>query len=175
MHIDTPISVTRIEQRIGRLDRLGRTPDRPVRSLLLVGPSETERALHSIYQSVFGVFTGSVGGLEFALPRLQRRIRQALGGGESSEQVKVWLGAEVDNILADVDDDFDLSLDSSKLAIQESCEQADLICSLPRSIWTYLCHCDGPLDCVHVCAYERIAAAQVVVQETERRAYGERM
>src|SRR4029079_14312547 len=72
IHFDLPWSVSRIEQRIGRLDRVGRGADRPVNSIVLWGPSPMEKAVLAVHSGVFKVLTKSAGGIEYALPRLQR-------------------------------------------------------------------------------------------------------
>jgi ATP-dependent helicase HepA len=47
LHLDTPWSVSRLEQRIGRLDRVGRNTQHLVQSVVVQGPEATERALIS--------------------------------------------------------------------------------------------------------------------------------
>jgi ATP-dependent helicase HepA len=127
VHLDTPISVGRIEQRIGRLDRIGRDPSRPVRSLLVRGPSGVERALQDIHESVFSVFTRSIGGLEFVLPRLQAELRRAVGSGEEFGRVSQRLRVEVEATLREVDEDFERSLDSSRQSLEQSQELAEML------------------------------------------------
>lgn len=126
VHLDTPLSVGRVEQRIGRLDRMGRNPESPVRSIVVRGPSRVERALQDIHESVFRVFTDSVGGLEFVLPRLQTMIRAAIGRGENLDEITRQMKSEVDSTLADVDEDFELSLDSSRKQLEQARELAEL-------------------------------------------------
>ena len=61
VHFDLPLSPNRMEQRIGRLDRIGR--DRPVRSTIFVGP-ECEGSLFAAWYAVlndgFRVFDHSI-------------------------------------------------------------------------------------------------------------------
>lgn len=70
VHFDLPWSVSAMEQRIGRLDRIGR--DRPVHSFVICPAGGLEEAwLHCLDQG-FGVFTRSISGLEFMLHATER-------------------------------------------------------------------------------------------------------
>ncbi len=66
VHFDLPLAPNRMEQRIGRLDRIGR--DRQVRSTILIGP-ECNGSLFAAWYAVldqgFGVFDRSIAGLQF--------------------------------------------------------------------------------------------------------------
>ena len=126
VHLDTPLSVGRVEQRIGRLDRMGRDPKYPVRSVVVRGPSRVERALQDMHESAFHVFTDSVGGLEFVLPRLQTMMYTAIGSNGDLDEITRQMKVEVDSTLADVDEDFELSLDSSKRQLELASELAEL-------------------------------------------------
>jgi len=73
IHYDLPWHISKVEQRIGRLDRLGRkNPD--VCSNALFASSEEEAGLLECMESGFGVFQRSISGLEFALKELERRV-----------------------------------------------------------------------------------------------------
>ncbi|WP_165703690.1 helicase-related protein [Enhygromyxa salina] len=126
VHLDTPLSVGRVEQRIGRLDRMGREPDCPVTSIVVRGPSRVERALQDMHESAFRVFTDSVGGLEFVLPRLQNMMYAAIGKGEDLAEITRQMKSEVDSTLAEVDEDFELSLDSSRKQLEQARELAEI-------------------------------------------------
>jgi ATP-dependent helicase HepA len=82
IHLDTP-SIARIEQRIGRLDRLGRAEIRPdVHSHVLVAEDTLESALVHCYVEGVGVYRESISGLEFALRDIEETIvRTACEGG----------------------------------------------------------------------------------------------
>lgn len=83
VHVDTPWSVARVEQRIGRLDRIGREAVRPeVLSRVIVAEGTTEAGLVQCYAEGIGVYGASVSGLEFALRDVERGIiEEALVGG----------------------------------------------------------------------------------------------
>ena len=65
IHFDLPWSVAAIEQRIGRLDRVGRT--RPVKSIVIQHSHGIENQWIDCLNNGFGVFTRSISGLEFIL------------------------------------------------------------------------------------------------------------
>jgi len=64
LHLDLPWSPARLEQRIGRLDRMGRDSSRSVLSVVPTGSGRTERALMGLHSSSLNVFERSLGGLE---------------------------------------------------------------------------------------------------------------
>ena len=75
IHIDLPWQAAVVEQRIGRLDRLGRDlVSTEVTSHVLVSSSAWERGLLACYSDGLHVFETSISGLEFALRDLQDRI-----------------------------------------------------------------------------------------------------
>jgi ATP-dependent helicase HepA len=78
-HFDLPLAPNRLEQRIGRLDRIGR--DRPVRSTIFVGP-ECEHSLHEAWYRVldegFRVFDTSIASLQFFVESKMPELRAAL-------------------------------------------------------------------------------------------------
>jgi ATP-dependent helicase HepA len=115
LHFDLPLSPARLEQRIGRLDRVGRDASRPVHSVVVEGAARVERALLEVQHDVFRVFERTIGGLEFVLPRLQRRLAEAYGNGsEALQRAMPDLAAEVRAALDAADEAFDLSLDATK-------------------------------------------------------------
>lgn len=65
IHFDLPWSVAAVEQRIGRLDRIGRTE--PVRSVVVCAQNSMEFSWAQCLATGFEVFSRSISGLEFML------------------------------------------------------------------------------------------------------------
>lgn len=86
IHADLPWQPAVIEQRIGRLDRLGRDlVSCEVVSHVLVSAGSWEAGLYACYHGGLDLFGTSVSGLEFALRHLQDEIVDAaLTGGEDA-------------------------------------------------------------------------------------------
>ncbi|MCA2411252.1 protein DpdE [Rhizobium leguminosarum] len=80
VHLDLPLSVARIEQRIGRLDRFGRRKTSIRHRVLL--PSEEDmspwRAWFELLADGFMVFNRSTSDVQFLLERLETQAFQAL-------------------------------------------------------------------------------------------------
>ncbi len=76
IHFDTPWYVSRVEQRIGRLDRLGREKQAhaEVLSEVFFDDTSVEGGLVRCYDSGIGVYRRSISGLEFALRDVETRI-----------------------------------------------------------------------------------------------------
>ncbi|WP_224246052.1 SNF2-related protein [Hyalangium gracile] len=126
LHLDTPISVARVEQRIGRLDRVGRAAGRPVRSVVMRGRVSSELAVIQLHQDVFRVHERSIGGLEFALPRLQVTVHE-IASGKAPADAQERLRAEVASLLKQTDEEFELSLDTSRPQLEKANELAEMI------------------------------------------------
>lgn len=121
VHFEVPTSCARLEQRIGRLDRVGRPPERPVLSVLITPSTASDEALLAVHREVFQVFTRTIGGLEFVLPSLQRRILAAYGDGPSAlKEITRELQAEVEAALNATDEAFEMSLDATKPELERS-------------------------------------------------------
>ncbi|MCU0834305.1 MAG: SNF2-related protein [Chromatiaceae bacterium] len=128
VHFDLPWSVARVEQRVGRLDRVGRGGDRPVLSVVLQGPSAMEAALLDAHGEVFKVLVRSVGGLEYALPHLQLELNHAIcEGAEAVFAIRSSLAERVAQELQDVDESFELSLDASRLQLKDAQDLAEML------------------------------------------------
>jgi ATP-dependent helicase HepA len=82
IHYDLPFSPNRLEQRIGRLDRIGR--GRAVRSRVFLGP-ETDDSTYAAWFRVldegFGVFRSSIAGLQFFIDAAVQDLMLALFRG----------------------------------------------------------------------------------------------
>lgn len=78
VHLDLPWNASNLEQRIGRLDRLGREPDKPVISIVLYEPDTLEDSIFQVFNGGLSVFTKSLSGLEIVMNQLNRRILQSI-------------------------------------------------------------------------------------------------
>lgn len=76
IHVDIPFNPTEIEQRIGRLDRLGRKGE--VLSVVLYANNSIEEDLFNIWQGSFELFSKSMSGLEIMLESIQDSILDSL-------------------------------------------------------------------------------------------------
>lgn len=82
IHYDLPWSVASVEQRIGRLDRIGRSS--PVESIVIAPTSSLECDWSSCLERGFSVFTESISGLEFMLRETEKNIICSLFGHDST-------------------------------------------------------------------------------------------
>jgi ERCC4-related helicase len=76
IHIDIPWTPAHLEQRIGRVDRLGRTGT--VVSVVPFAQERIEHDLFRIWQEAFQLFTRSLSGMELALEGIQDELTHAL-------------------------------------------------------------------------------------------------
>lgn len=128
VHLDQPTIVARLEQRIGRLDRIGRPEDRPVVSMALIGPFALERAFLELNRDLFGVYERSIGGLEYLLPRFQQSIRTAAAGGaQTLRALAQALRPELVTEEQRVDEAFSFFLDTTRPELERAKELADLV------------------------------------------------
>jgi ATP-dependent helicase HepA len=97
VHYDTPWHVSRVEQRIGRLDRIGRTRFRRDVVSVVICPSGTvEEALIRCYDKGLKVYQESISGLEFSLRQQESQlVTAALSGGVEGLNATVPCLAEV--------------------------------------------------------------------------------
>jgi ATP-dependent helicase HepA len=76
IHLDLPWTPAQVEQRIGRVDRLGRQGD--VLSIVLFAQDWPEQDLYKIWQEAFELFNKSMSGLEIALEGIQDELTSAV-------------------------------------------------------------------------------------------------
>lgn len=81
IHYDLPWNASRVEQRIGRLDRLGRKLSH-VKSIVIYDKTSVESGLFQCLRDGLGIFTCSISGLEFALRSVESQmVAKALQDG----------------------------------------------------------------------------------------------
>lgn len=76
IHIDLPWTPAQLEQRIGRVDRLGRSGI--VRSIIPYAQDWPEEDLFHIWQDAFQLFTRSMSGMEIVLEGIQEELQAAI-------------------------------------------------------------------------------------------------
>jgi ATP-dependent helicase HepA len=77
VHVDIPWTPAQVEQRIGRVDRLGRTPE--VLSVPIFARGTVEHDLFRLWDEGLRLFTSSMSGMEIALESTQDLLAEALG------------------------------------------------------------------------------------------------
>ena len=78
IHLDLPWNANALEQRIGRLDRLGRDPNMDVLSVVLYADTSVEEQLFHIWKDGMKLFEQSLSGLEIITGELNELIVDAL-------------------------------------------------------------------------------------------------
>ena len=78
IHIDIPWKILDIEQRIGRLDRIGREVNKSIISVVLYAKSSIEEEIFDILNSKLKLFVQSQSGLEIIMPELDNIIISSL-------------------------------------------------------------------------------------------------
>lgn len=77
IHIDIPFEANTLEQRIGRLDRIGRDLNKPVTSIVCYSQLSIEEDLFNIWAKGLRVFEQSQSGLEIIMNEIDRKIGEA--------------------------------------------------------------------------------------------------
>ena len=78
IHVDLPWSANTLEQRIGRLDRIGRPQDLKVVSVVPYARSTVEEDLFTIWENGLHIFTKSQSGLEIIMNEIDEKIQTAV-------------------------------------------------------------------------------------------------
>ncbi len=78
VHIDMPWSANDLEQRIGRLDRIGREKGKSVVSVVCYSKETLEEDLYKFWNEGIGIFTKSQSGLEIIMNSMDEKIIKAV-------------------------------------------------------------------------------------------------
>ena len=78
IHLDIPWNANTLEQRIGRLDRIGRSPDMDVLSVVIYAQETIEEQLFHVWRDGLKLFEQSLSGLEIITGELNHLIVEAL-------------------------------------------------------------------------------------------------
>lgn len=103
VHYDLPLAPNRIEQRVGRLDRIG--AKRPVASLVFEDGAPLPSAWLGLLSSLIGVFDHSIASLQYVLDdRLQTFVETSLDTGlEAFENLATELRDEATGLAAELE------------------------------------------------------------------------
>ena len=74
VHIDLPWNINTIEQRIGRLDRMGRNVETPVTSVVIHSINSYEEQIFKFWHEGLNVFQNSLSGLEIIMNDINEKI-----------------------------------------------------------------------------------------------------
>ena len=112
MHLDIPWNANALEQRIGRLDRLGRNPDMDVKSVILYTKETVEEQLVKIWKNGMRLFEQSLSGLEIITGELNELIVDALLDDYYSGLVNAFdeIVEQVEEMRESVEDEQDFDL-----------------------------------------------------------------
>lgn len=75
VHMDLPLCANRVEQRIGRLDRIGQTSQIHQRIVMAAGDEAPDACRAALLDQAYGVFTRSISGLQAAVEDQARELR----------------------------------------------------------------------------------------------------
>lgn len=78
IHIDLPWNINKIEQRIGRLDRMGRNVQIPVTSVVIHTSDSYEDQLFNFWNKGLNVFCQSLSGLEIIMNDINAKITESI-------------------------------------------------------------------------------------------------
>lgn len=78
IHVDIPWSPSQLEQRIGRLDRIGRDINQNVVSVIVYAKETIEEDLFNLWNKGLNIFNESLSGLEIALDGIYKMVLNSL-------------------------------------------------------------------------------------------------
>lgn len=95
VHIDLPWDANVIEQRIGRLDRMGRESGRPIISVVTYAEESLEEELFKFWNNGLNIFKHSLNGLEIIMNDINSAIVSAI-----IKDFRFGLTNEIQNVIA---------------------------------------------------------------------------
>ena len=95
--IDLPWSANTLEQRIGRLDRIGRDKTKDVVSVIVYAQDSVEKDLADIWNKGLNIFNKSQSGLEIIMNDIDEQIRTAV-----MNDFKYGLSSIVDSMISEI-------------------------------------------------------------------------
>lgn len=95
--LDLPWSANTLEQRIGRLDRIGRDKTKDVVSVIVYAQDSVEKDLADIWNKGLNIFTKSQSGLEIIMNDIDEQIRAAV-----MNDFKYGLSSIVDDMVEEI-------------------------------------------------------------------------
>ena len=112
IHLDIPWNANALEQRIGRLDRLGRDAEKDVLSVVLYAEDTIEQQLFRIWKDGMRLFTQSLSGLEIITGELNSLIVEALSNDYNFGLINAFddIVEQADEMRESVEDEQDFDL-----------------------------------------------------------------
>ena len=114
IHYDLPWHVSKVEQRIGRLDRLGRVSGEVCSNVLISNGGEDEGLLYCLTDG-FQIFAQSISGLEFAISHLEKKTIQAAIADGFDGLVAIAALIRAESAVERAEDDVQAMLDAASL------------------------------------------------------------
>jgi ATP-dependent helicase HepA len=107
IHFDNPWSIAKIEQRIGRIDRLGRTNHHKTsHSIVLYGKGSLEDEYINFLNNGVGIYERSISGIEFSLSKIEEDIKTFI----LNENPEDNLSNHTETVKDSVDKEIELSM-----------------------------------------------------------------
>lgn len=99
LHIDLPWNPSDIEQRIGRLDRIGRSEQNEVKSVVIISEDTIEESIFNLWDEGLNIFEESLSGIEMAISKIQKEIKNSI-----YVDVNDGLRYAVENVKSEIED-----------------------------------------------------------------------
>lgn len=97
LHLDVSWSPIELEQRVGRLDRIGRDTSKEVESIIMMSEDTIEEDVFKLWDEGLNIFDESLSGIEIALNDIEKEIEDAL-----NHDISYGLKNSLENIQEDI-------------------------------------------------------------------------